>query len=90
MEKVRNIATILAFMLAGEIIASMLGLAVQPASAQSSAERERCAESVGIQTRHNGRNSWIKRRVSSKTYNAFLRCTDDIAMKRADAKPGRP
>ncbi len=90
MEKVRNIATILAFLLAGEIIASMLGLAVQPASAQSSAERERCAESVGIQTRHNGRNSWIKRRVSSKTYNAFLRCTDDIAMKRADAKPGRP
>lgn len=90
MEKIRNIATILAFLLAGEIIASMLGLAVQPASAQSSAERERCAESVGIQTHHNGRNSWIKRRVSSKTYNAFLRCTDDIAMKRADAKPGRP
>ncbi|SEO86885.1 hypothetical protein SAMN04487843_104278 [Methylobacterium sp. ap11] len=90
MEKLRNIATILAFLLAGEMIASMLGLAVQPASAQSSAERERCAESVGIQTRHNGRNSWIKRRVSGKTYNAFLRCTDDIAMKRADAKPGRP
>lgn len=90
MEKIRKIATILAFLLAGEIIASMLGLAVQPASAQSSAERERCAESVGIQTRHNGRNSWIKRRVSSKTYNAFLRRTDDIAMKRADAKPGRP
>ncbi|WP_207180995.1 hypothetical protein [Methylobacterium indicum] len=89
MEKIRNIVMISAFLLAGEIVASMLGLAVRPASAQSSAERETCAESVGIQTRHNGRNSWIKRRVSSKTYNAFLRCTDDIAMKRADVKPNR-
>ena len=86
MDKIRNKKRMTTFVLLCAVTASLSGLFAQPAWAQS-AERERCAESVGIQTRHNGKNSWIKRRVSSKTYSAFLRCTDAIAMKHAEAKP---
>ncbi len=65
----------------------MGALVAPPAFAQSRADRERCADSVGIQTRQDGRNIRIKRKVSGKTYSAFLRCTDAVAMKQADAKP---
>ncbi|MEN3235030.1 hypothetical protein PUR29_15655 [Methylobacterium ajmalii] len=82
MEKIRNILMMSA-------LVSISGLAAAPASAQSRADRERCAESVGIQTHRNGRNVWIRNRVPSKTYYAFLRCTDALVMKRADATPGR-
>ncbi|QRE77562.1 hypothetical protein [Methylobacterium aquaticum] len=87
MDKIRNKASMTAFVLLCGVAASLSGFFAQPARAQSMAERERCAESVGIQTRHNGKNSWIKRRVSGKTYSAFLRCTDTIAMKNAETKP---
>ncbi len=89
MEKIRNIVLIATLMLAGETAASMIGVVTHPAWAQSRAEREKCAESVGIQTRHNGRNIWIKRMVSGKTYSAFLRCTDAVAMRHAEAQPSR-
>ncbi len=87
MDRIGNKVAMAASVLLCAVTISISGLVTRPASAQSPAERERCAESVGIQTRHNGKNSWIKRRVSSKTYDAFLRCTDAVAMKQAEAKP---
>lgn len=87
MKQSRKIAKYTAYVMAVAAFAAMFGLGTRPAFAQSRADREQCAESVGIQTRQDGRNSWIKRRVSSKTYNAFLRCTDAIATKQAEAKP---
>ncbi|MFH6784712.1 MULTISPECIES: hypothetical protein [Methylobacterium] len=89
MDTLRNIAKFSENILMVATIASVLGLATQPAFAQARADRERCAESVGIQTRHDGRNVWIKRKVSGKTYSAFLRCTDAVAMRHAEATPTR-
>lgn len=83
MQKYRYLLMIVSTMLAVEAFLALSEFGIPRASAQTVSEREKCAESVGIATRQDGRNDWIHRNVPWGTHNAYTRCVEEVAARKA-------